>query len=94
MVIILADDGVVESGLLRVVDGFVYLLLVAADAFDECWLEILQANLVKRISTVGGVEGFKKRILALLCCWLHVLGRRFQSMLVVFICRYHEKYIS
>ena len=77
MVIILADDGVVKSRLLGVVDCFVDLLLVSADTFDEGRLIILKLNFVKWIGAMGCVEWLKKRILARFRLWLVFLDCSF-----------------
>ena len=65
LVLLGIDDGVVERRLLRVVDGLLYLLIVAADALHEGLLVVFQADTVERHRVVRCVIRFQKRILVL-----------------------------
>ena len=58
LILLRVDDGVVEGRLLRVVDSLFYLLVVAADAFHEGFLVVLQADTVKGHGVVRCVVRF------------------------------------
>ena len=60
------DDGVVESGLGGVVDDLGYLLVIAADAFDEGFLIVFQTNLVERNGVMGRVVRLEEGVGSLL----------------------------
>ena len=61
--VVLVDDGVVEGGLRRVVDGLLYLLVVAAYAFHEGRLEVFETYAVEGYGVVWGAVGHEKRVL-------------------------------
>ena len=62
-VVLVVDDGVVESRLLRVVDGLLYLLVVAPDAFHESLFIVFHAYAVEGHRVVRRAVFFEKWIL-------------------------------
>ena len=66
LLVVHRDDCVIERWLLRVVDNLVYLLVIAAYALHEGFLEVLQADTVKRRRVVRRIVRLKKRILPLI----------------------------
>ena len=65
LLVVHVDDGIVERGLLGVVDNLVYLLVVAAYALHEGFFEVLQTDTVKRRRVVRRKVRLEKRILSL-----------------------------
>ena len=57
VVVIGMDDGIVESGLVWIVDGLVHQFFVSAYAFHESLLIVFQANLVEGNTLVWSVIG-------------------------------------
>ena len=62
LVLLRIDDGILERWLLRIVDSFLYLLVVATDAFHEGLLEVLQTDAIKGHHIMRRPVRFKKRI--------------------------------
>ena len=63
LVVLLINNSIVESGPLRVVERFLYQLVVASDAFHEGFFVVFQSDAVKGHRVVRRVVGFQKRIL-------------------------------
>ena len=66
LVLLRVDDGIVEGRLLRVVDGLLYLLVVATDTFQEGLFVVFQPDAVERYGVVGCAIRFEKRVLMLI----------------------------
>ena len=64
LLVVDADDSVVEGGLPRVVDQLVYLLILPADALHKRLLEVLKPDAVERGHVVGRVVRKEKRVLS------------------------------
>ena len=65
LILLRINNGVVEGGLLGVVDDFLYLLVIPADALHEGLLIIFHTDTVKGHRIVRCVVRFKKWILTI-----------------------------
>ena len=57
-VFIAGDDGVVESGLLWIIDDFVNLLVVTAYSFHECLFVVFKSDFIEGHSIVWSIVGY------------------------------------
>ena len=69
--ILFTDNSIVEGGLLGVVDGLLYLLVVTTDALHEGFLIVLQTDTVERRRIVRRIIRSKKGISPLLYLFIH-----------------------
>ena len=71
-VVVLVDDGIVESGSCRIIDGFLEVFLVTADALHERLLIVLHTDTVEGRRVVGRAIRLEKRVLPLRFIFSHV----------------------